>query len=68
MHLLYKGLVGRVRLWDPATGAVLQTLGGHRDLIYAIAFSSRRQATSVCIVRYDSKAMGPGNGNGPADT
>jgi WD40 repeat protein len=39
VHLPYKGLVGGVRLWDPATGAVLQTLGGHRDLTYAIAFS-----------------------------
>ena len=39
VYLPYKGLVGGVRLWDPAAGAALQTLGGYRDLTYAIAFS-----------------------------
>ncbi len=28
-----------VRLWDAATGAVLQTLEGHSGLVLAVAFS-----------------------------
>jgi predicted NACHT family NTPase len=30
---------GTVRLWNPATGAVLKTLTGHTDWVYAVAFS-----------------------------
>jgi WD40 repeat protein len=28
-----------VRLWDPATGALTQTLEGHSDRVQAVAFS-----------------------------
>jgi WD40 repeat protein len=28
-----------VRLWDPATGALTQTLEGHSDRVYSVAFS-----------------------------
>jgi WD40 repeat protein len=38
--LLASGSVDHtVRLWDPATGAALQTLEGHRALVNAVAFS-----------------------------
>src|SRR5262249_31670771 len=30
---------GTVRAWNPATGAVLKTLTGHTDWVYAVAFS-----------------------------
>ena len=56
-----------VRLWDPATGAALQTLEGHSDCGQRRRLLAGRQAAGVGIGRRDGQAVGPGHGGGAAD-
>jgi WD40 repeat protein len=57
-----EAMVETVRLWDAATGAVLQTLGGHLGSVTSVAFSldSKLVVSGSCddIVRLWDAATG----------
>ena len=56
-----------VRLWDPATGAALQTLDGHLGVVKCRRVLAGRQTPGVGVQGLDSQAVGPGHGGAAAD-
>ncbi|UUO09121.1 hypothetical protein M4951_12590 [Blastopirellula sp. J2-11] len=49
------GVSGEVRIWDAATGQLQQTIRGHRDAIYSVAFSP--DARVLATGSYDKDAI-----------
>jgi WD40 repeat protein len=49
-----------VRLWDAATRAALQTLEGHSDSVYSVAFSPDSKGEEALLVSNDWVVEGKG--------